>query len=56
MVSNGRSIKNMITFSKWMQIFHNPCELITMLDLLKEGKDMVIGSRYIKGINVVNCP
>ena len=35
---------------------HNPCELITMLDLLKEGKDMVIGSRYVKGINVVNWP
>lgn len=35
---------------------HNPCELITMLDHLKEGKDMVIGSRYIKGINVVNWP
>lgn len=35
---------------------HNPCELITMLDHLKEGKDMVVGSRYIKGINVVNWP
>ncbi len=35
---------------------HNPSELGTMLDYLKEGKDMVIGSRYIKGINVVNWP
>ena len=35
---------------------HNPKELVTMLDYLKEGKDMVIGSRYIKGINVVNWP
>ena len=35
---------------------HNPSELLTMLDYLKEGKDMVIGSRYIKGINVVNWP
>ena len=35
---------------------HNPRELVTMLDYLKEGKDMVIGSRYIKGINVVNWP
>ena len=35
---------------------HNPSELVTMLDYLKEGKDMVIGSRYIKGINVVNWP
>jgi len=35
---------------------HNPNELVTMLDYLKEGKDMVIGSRYIIGINVVNWP
>lgn len=35
---------------------HNPSELVTMLAYLKEGKDMVIGSRYIKGINVVNWP
>jgi dolichol-phosphate mannosyltransferase len=35
---------------------HNPSELVTMLDYLKKGKDMVIGSRYIKGINVVNWP
>ncbi len=35
---------------------HNPSELVTMLDYLKESKDMVIGSRYIKGINVVNWP
>ena len=35
---------------------HNPSELITMLSYLKEGNDMVIGSRYIKGINVVNWP
>ena len=35
---------------------HNPSELVTMLDYLKEGKDMVVGSRYIKGINVVNWP
>ena len=35
---------------------HNPSELITMLEYLKKGSDMVIGSRYIKGINVVNWP
>ena len=35
---------------------HNPSELDAMLDYLKDGKDMVIGSRYIKGINVVNWP
>ena len=35
---------------------HNPSELVSMLEHLKEGKDMVVGSRYIKGINVVNWP
>ena len=35
---------------------HSPSELDAMLDYLKDGKDMVIGSRYIKGINVVNWP
>lgn len=35
---------------------HNPSELTTMLEYLKKGNDMVIGSRYIKGINVVNWP
>ena len=35
---------------------HNPSELITMLEYLKKGNDMVIGSRYVKGINVVNWP
>ena len=35
---------------------HNPSELVTMLEYLKKGNDMVIGSRYIKGINVVNWP
>ena len=35
---------------------HNRSELITMLEYLKKGYDMVIGSRYIKGINVVNWP
>ena len=35
---------------------HNPNELISMLKKIKKGNDMVIGSRYIKGINVVNWP
>lgn len=35
---------------------HNPIELNPMLNYLKQGKDMVIGSRYVKGINVVNWP
>ena len=35
---------------------HHPKELAPMLSYLREDKDMVIGSRYIKGINVVNWP
>ena len=35
---------------------HNPTELKPMLALLKENFEMVIGSRYVNGINVVNWP
>lgn len=35
---------------------HDPKELSPMLAYLKSDFDMVIGSRYIKGINVVNWP
>jgi dolichol-phosphate mannosyltransferase len=35
---------------------HHPKELSPMLAYIKSDYDMVIGSRYIKGINVVNWP
>lgn len=35
---------------------HDPRELPVMLSHLTSGFDLVIGSRYIKGINVVNWP
>jgi dolichol-phosphate mannosyltransferase len=36
---------------------HNPDDLIRLNDALaKEGYDVSIGSRYIKGVNVVNWP
>lgn len=36
---------------------HNPKDLPRLLDACrKDGVDMVIGSRYIKGVNVVNWP
>ncbi len=35
---------------------HDPKELSPMLDYLKSDYDFVIGSRYVKGINVVNWP
>ncbi|TJY65916.1 polyprenol monophosphomannose synthase [Sphingobacterium alkalisoli] len=35
---------------------HNPNDLIRLRQAALEGADMVIGSRYIKGVNVVNWP
>ncbi len=35
---------------------HDPKELSPMLDYLKSDYNLVIGSRYVKGINVVNWP
>ncbi len=35
---------------------HNPDDLPRMLNACQNGGDMVIGSRYIKGVNVVNWP
>lgn len=35
---------------------HNPSDLSAMLQACLEDCDMVIGSRYIKGVNVVNWP
>ncbi len=35
---------------------HNPQELVPMLLLLKDKADLVVGSRYVKGVNVVNWP
>jgi len=35
---------------------HNPEDLINLLHACKNGSDVAIGSRYIKGVNVVNWP
>lgn len=36
---------------------HNPEDLLKLYDAAKnQGADMVIGSRYVKGVNVVNWP
>ena len=35
---------------------HNPKELSSMMALLKNQADLVVGSRYIEGVNVVNWP
>ena len=35
---------------------HNPQDLVRMLAELRNGYDVVVGSRYITGVNVVNWP
>lgn len=35
---------------------HNPEDLIKLLNACKNGADLAIGSRYVKGVNVVNWP
>ncbi len=35
---------------------HNPEDLPRLLKTLKKGYDLVIGSRYVSGVNVVNWP
>ena len=35
---------------------HNPDDLIRLLSEATSGNDLVVGSRYIKGVNVINWP
>jgi dolichol-phosphate mannosyltransferase len=35
---------------------HNPDDLVRLYEAAREGADVVIGSRYITGVNVVNWP
>ncbi|MGM0566619.1 MAG: polyprenol monophosphomannose synthase [Bacteroidota bacterium] len=35
---------------------HNPDDLVRLYETAKEGYDLVIGSRYVQGVNVVNWP
>ena len=35
---------------------HNPSDLTKLFEACKSGADLAIGSRYIKGVNVVNWP
>ena len=41
-----------IYFLKWIATSHNPDDLVRLYEVLrKEGADMSIGSRYIRGAN-----
>lgn len=35
---------------------HNPNDLLRLLSSAQSGNDVVVGSRYIKGVNVINWP
>ena len=35
---------------------HNPKELAPMLEKLKNDTDLIVGSRYVNGVNVINWP
>lgn len=35
---------------------HNPDDLMRLADQMQSGSDVVVGSRYSKGVNVVNWP
>lgn len=35
---------------------HNPDDLVRLCTAAEEGSDVVVGSRYVKGVNVVNWP
>ncbi|MBT8304335.1 MAG: polyprenol monophosphomannose synthase [Bacteroidia bacterium] len=35
---------------------HDPKDLIRLYDACKDGADVAIGSRYVRGVNVVNWP
>ena len=35
---------------------HNPTDLLRLYEACQQGADVAIGSRYIKGVNVVNWP
>ncbi|MFZ4463750.1 MAG: polyprenol monophosphomannose synthase [Bacteroidales bacterium] len=35
---------------------HNPSDLVKLYDAAVKGADLVVGSRYITGVNVVNWP
>ncbi len=45
-----------IIFEMDADFSHNPKDLLTLHKASKDGADLVIGSRYVTGVNVVNWP
>ena len=45
-----------VVFQMDADFSHQPSDLLRLFDKINEGYDLVIGSRYISGVNVVNWP
>lgn len=45
-----------IVFEMDADFSHDPAYIPTMLEALDEGYDLVVGSRYVNGVSVVNWP
>ena len=43
-------------FLRWIVISHNPEDLPRLQEACERGAGVAIGSRYVKGVNVVNWP
>ncbi len=45
-----------LIFEMDADLSHNPEDIPRFLDTIQEGYDLVIGSRYLTGVNVINWP
>lgn len=45
-----------IVFEMDCDFSHNPDDLLRLTSAMEEGADVVVGSRYVTGVNVVNWP
>ncbi|MDQ7063153.1 MAG: polyprenol monophosphomannose synthase [candidate division KSB1 bacterium] len=45
-----------LIFEMDADLSHNPDDIPRFLDTIQEGYDLVIGSRYLTGVNVINWP
>ncbi|MDT7880273.1 MAG: polyprenol monophosphomannose synthase [Candidatus Hydrothermia bacterium] len=45
-----------VVFQMDADFSHQPSDLLRLFEKIKEGYDLVIGSRYISGVNVINWP
>ena len=54
---DGHWIEIISIYLKWMLIFYDPYDLTKLYEILQQDKaDVVVGSRYVRGIQVINWP